>query len=132
MACNCINSNCNKCNHFVATLSTSISGGNLVLQIPANNYINNTEVCIAIAQAIPDGTTAAMPVVVQIGTDGTLYPLRTKCGHNIYADQVRSRRIYCTRVATDTASFIYNGRCNLPCTANIMPGSIPNIQVTTV
>lgn len=130
MACNTITCNCNTCSKFVATTAVTLTGGNLVLQIPSNNYVNNGEVCICVAQSIPAGVTAATPVVVQIGAAVTTYPMKTKCGHNVYGDQIKSRKLYCTRVATDTAVFVYNGRCPLPCTKHIFPGSLPITQVT--
>ena len=131
MACNCVTNKCNRCRNFVTTGAVTISGTTLVLQIPSNNYLNNQEVCICVAQPIPAGTTSSLNVVIQIGTDTTnLYPLRTKCGHNIYADQIKTRTLYCTRVATDSTTFVYNGRCPLPCTSAIMTGSLPVTQVT--
>ena len=131
MSCNYISSRCNRCRNFVTSSAVALTDGNLVITIPQNNYINNSEVCICIAQNIPAGVTGETPVVIQIGTDATLYSLVTRCGHNVYGDQVRSRRIYCTRVATDTARFVYNGRCNLPCTNHVFPAALP-IAATAV
>lgn len=130
MGCIGINSNCNKCNNFVATTAVTVSGTNLVLTIPSNNYRNDSNVCICVAQALPSGVTSALTVVVQIGTNQTLYPLRTACGHNVYGDQIFSRRMYCTKVATDSGTFVIrNSKC-LPCTSAIMLGSLPSTQVT--
>lgn len=126
MACNCISNRCNSCKNFVNSTAVTLSGTNLVIAIPQNNYINNSEVCICISQNIPSGVTGETQVVIQIGADtATTYPLRTKCGHNIYGDQIKSRTLYCTRVATDTASFIYNGYKCLHCTAHIFPAALP-------
>lgn len=125
MACNFVTSKCNTCKNFVLSTAVTLSGTNLVVTIPQNNYANNCEVCIAIAQPIPTGASATNPVVIQIGTATTQYPLITRCGHDVYADQVCTRKIYCTRVATDTATFVYNGRCNLPCTSHIFPAALP-------
>lgn len=130
MACNCVNSRCNRCRNFVATTAVTVSGTNLVLQIPSNNYSNDSEVCICVAQPLPTGVTPKLTVVVQIGTAATLYSLRTKCGHNVYGDQIRTRTLYCTRVAADSATFVFNGRCALPCTDAVIPGSLPITQVT--
>ena len=132
MACSCISSRCNSCKHFVTSTAVALTGGNLVITIPQNNYVNNSEVCICVAQNIPAGVTGETPVVIQIGTGATLFPLVTKCGHNVYGDQIRSRRIYCTRVATDTSRFVYNGRCNLPCTSHIFPAALPLTVVAQV
>lgn len=129
MACNNCGRGCNSCRNFVTTLTVASDGTNLVLQIPSNNYINNTEVCICISSNITSLTTP-LPVKIQIGTATDLYDLVTRNGHNVYSDQLQRRRIYCTRVATDTLSFVYNGRCSLPCTSYIMPGSLPIAQAT--
>lgn len=131
MACNFVNSNCNRCKNFVISTAVTLSGTNLVVTIPQNNYANDGEVCIAIAQPIPTGVSATNPVVIQIGTSSTQYPLITKCGHDVYADQVCTRKIYCTRVAADNGFFVYNGRCNLPCTDHIFPAALPTTTAAT-
>ena len=104
MACSLYNNNgfgCGGCEHFVRTNSVTLVGSVLVLNIPQETYSNKEKVCICIAQALPD-VTSAQTVAVTIGTGTTQYPLRTKCGNNVHADQIRSRRVYHTNVATDT------------------------------
>lgn len=111
MSCSLYNNNgfgCGGCEHFVRTNSVTLVGSVLVLNIPQRTYDNREKVCICVAQAIPD-VTYAQTVAVTIGTDATQYPLRTKTGNNIHADQIRSRRVYHTNVATDTASFVGSG-----------------------
>ena len=130
MACNNCSSKCFNCRHFVNTVSVVNNTAQLVLQIPSNNYLNNSEVCIAVSQNVSPALTSVLPVKIQIGTDTDLYDLRDRNGHLVYSDQIRKRSIYCTRVATDTLSFVYNRRCNLPCTSFIMPGSLPITQAT--
>lgn len=125
MACNNICNSCNTCRNMVRTTAVAVVSTNLVLTVPAGVFLNNQELCVCVAQAIPNTVTAAMPVVVQITGSATLYNIRTKCGHNVYADQIRSRRIYCTRVASDTNTLVYNGKCGLPCTNHTFPVSIP-------
>lgn len=108
MPCSLYNNNgfgCGGCEHFVRTNSVTIDGTTLVLNIPQRTYSNREKVCICIAQAIPE-VTSAQTVVVTIGTETTQYPLRTKCGNNVHADQIRSRRVYHTNVATDTGTFV--------------------------
>lgn len=115
MPCNLYNNNgfgCGGCCHFVRTTSVTLTGGVLVLNIPQNTYSNGEKVCICVAQAIPDGVTSADTVAITIGTDATQYPLRTKCGNNVHADQIRSRKVYHTYVATDTGTFIVSS-CEL-------------------
>lgn len=111
MPCSLYNNNgfgCGGCKHFVRTNSVTLVGSVLVLNIPQRTYSNKEKACICVAQAIPD-VTSAQTVAVTIGTDTTQYPLRTKTGNNIHADQIRSRRVYHTNVATDTATFVGSG-----------------------
>lgn len=115
MACSLYNNGgfgCGGCCHFVKTVSVTLVGDVLVLNIPQKTYSNGEKVCICVAQNIPDTVTSANTVAVTIGTDATQYPLRTKCGNNVHADQLRGRKVYHTFVATDTASFMVNA-CEL-------------------
>lgn len=108
MACQYYNNGgygCGGCTHFVKTNSVTLNGTVLELNIPQNTYSNKEKVCICIAQAIPT-VTSADTVAVTIGTSTTQYPLRTKCGNNVHADQIRSRKVYHTFVATDIAQFV--------------------------
>lgn len=107
----------------------TIVGNVLVLNIPLvaqQTYSNKEKVCICVAQTLPVGITSAQTVAVTIGTSTTQYPLRTKCGNNVHADQIRSRRVYHTNVATDTGSFIVSS-CEL-CKTGF---NFPIIPVTT-
>lgn len=115
MACRLYNNNgfgCGGCTHFVKTVSVIVSGNVLILNIPQKTYSNHEKVCICVAQNIPTNITSAMTVAITIGTGTTQYPLITRCGNNVHADQVRSRKVYHTNVATDTAVFVVN-RCEL-------------------
>lgn len=112
MACKLYNNNgfgCGGCEHFVKTNSVTLVDNVLVLNIPQNTYSNKERVCICVAQTLPD-VTSVQTVVITIGTGTVQYPLRTKCGNNVHADQIRSRKVYHTNVATDTGSFVV-----LPC-----------------
>ena len=102
---------CGGCTHFVKTNSITLVDNVLVLNIPQATYSNKEKVCICIAQAIPT-VTNANTVVITIGAGATQYPLRTKCGNNVHADQLRSRRVYHTNVATDVGTFIVSS-CEL-------------------
>lgn len=115
MACRLYNNNgfgCGGCTHFVKTVSVTVSGNVLILNIPQKTYSNHEKVCICVAQNIPTNITSAMTVAITIGIGTTQYPLITRCGNNVHADQIRSRKVYHTNVATDTAVFVVN-RCEL-------------------
>jgi hypothetical protein len=110
MPCNLYNNNgygCGGCIHFVKTNSVTLVDNVLVLNIPQATYSNKEKVCICIAQSIPD-ITSANTVAITFGTGTAQYILRTKCGNNVHADQIRSRRVYHTNVATDTNAFVVN------------------------
>lgn len=107
MACSLYNNNgfvCGGCEHFVRTVSATLVGSVLVLNIPQKTYSNKEKVCICVAQALPD-VTSEQTVAITIGEETTQYVLRTRCGNNVHADQVRSRKVYHTNVATDVGVF---------------------------
>lgn len=109
MACNLYSNNgfgCGGCTHFVKTLSVTLVDGVLVLNIPEATYSNKEKVCICIAQSIPEGVTSANTVAITIGSGTAQYVLRTRCGNNVHADQIRSRKVYHTNTATDVGAFM--------------------------
>ena len=114
MACELYNNGgygCSGCTHFVKTNSVTLNGTVLELNIPQKTYSNKEKVCICIAQSLPD-VTSADTVAITIGAGTTQYILRTKCGNNVHADQIRSRKVYHTNVATDVGTFVVSG-CEL-------------------
>lgn len=125
MACNLYNNNgfgCGGCTHFVRTNSVTLNAGVLVLNIPVPlvPLSNKQKICICVAQNIPATATSANTVAITVGTSTTQYPLRTKCGNNVHADQIRSRKVYHTNIATDIPVFVVNG-CELCPTAFNFP-----------
>lgn len=114
MACSLYDNNgykCGACTHFVKTNSVTLTDGVLILNIPQNTYSNHEKVCICIAQSIPDVTSVDI-VAITLGTATPQYIMRTKCGNNVHADQLRSRKVYHTFVATDTNAFVVD-KCEL-------------------
>lgn len=114
MACNLYNNNgygCGGCVHFVKTNSVTLVDNVLILNIPQATYSNREKVCICVAQIIPD-VTSADTVAITLGTGTAQYIMRTKCGNNVHADQIRSRKVYHTNVATDTNAFVVSS-CEL-------------------
>lgn len=98
------------CCKEILTTAVAVVADTLVLTIPQATFQNCCEYVIRIAQDIPATATNLMPVVIQIGTDATQYPLVRKCGHNVYANQVKTRCRYVVKIAADTARFVlWNG-----------------------
>lgn len=119
--------NCRLCDRFIISTAITFDGTNLVVNLPENAYQNCYKYCIVLAQSIPEETTINAPVVFTIGTGTTLYPFLNCDCTPIYASQVRTRRIYPTRVntAVDTGVFKYVGNCRLPSNATTTIQSIP-------
>lgn len=126
MACSLYNNGgygCGGCTHFVKTNSVTLSGNVLLLNIPQATYSNKEKVCICIAQSIPT-VTSANTVAITIGNGSAQYILKTRMGNSVRADQLRSRKVYHTNVATDSATFIVK-ECELY-KSNYNFGTIPS------
>lgn len=123
MSCSLYNNNgcgCGGCVHFVKTNSVTLTDGVLILNIPQETFANKQKVCICVAQGLPTGVSSADIVAITLGAGTTQYVLRTKCGNNVHADQIRSRRVYHTNVATDSGTFVVSS-CELNKTAYNFP-----------
>lgn len=125
--------NCKLCDKFILSQSITFDGTSLVVNLPANAYSNGCKYCIVFAQTIPEATTISAPVVFTIGTGTTQYPFVNCDCTPIYASQVRTRRIYSTRVntAVNDGVFKYIGKCCLPSNATTLVQSIPVDDATT-
>ena len=106
---------CQVCKRLVISQSVSFTGGNLVITIPAGNYSNGEKYCIVIAQSIPTTTTIVAPVMIQVGTGETLYPLQNRCCAQVTASGVRTRTKYATRVATSATGGAFKMLGNPAC-----------------
>lgn len=124
--------NCRLCDKLILSQSITFDGTNLVVNLPANAYLNRCKYCIILAQTIPAETVINAPVVFTIGDGTTLYPFLNCDCTPIFASQVRTRRIYSTRVntAVETGVFKYIGNCKLPSNATTVAQSIP-VEETT-
>ena len=119
--------NCRLCDKFILSQAITFDGTNLVVNLPAGSYGNCQKYCIVLAQSIPEATTINAPVVFTIGDGTTLYPFLNCDCTPIFASQVRTRRIYPTRVntAVDTGVFKYIGKCKLPSNATSTIQALP-------
>ena len=120
--------NCSLCNKLVLSQGITFANNTLVVNLPANAYGNGQKYCIVLAQSIPDTTVINAPVVFTIGTDTTTtYPFVNCDCTPVYASQVRTRRVYSTRVntAVGTGVFKYIGKCCLPSNATTVNQRIP-------
>ena len=106
---------CKLCNHLVISQSISFTGGNLVITLPAGSYNNGEKYCIVIAQSIPEATTITAPVMIQVGTGETLYPLENHCCAQVTAFGIRNRTKKATRVATSATGGVFKMLGNPAC-----------------
>ncbi len=111
--------NCKLCNRFILSqaINFDTAANQLIVDLPANVYGNCSKYCIVLAQTIPTVTTINSQVVFTINGGTTRYPFLNCDCTPIYASQLKTRRIYHTRVNTaiDTGVFKYVGKCKLPC-----------------
>lgn len=120
-------SNCKLCSRSIISQAITFDGTNLVVNLPTNNYGNKQKYCIILAQSIPDTTTINAPVVFTIGTGTVQYPFVNNDCTPILASQVRTRRVYRTKVntAVNDGVFKYVGDCCLPSNSTTLIDSIP-------
>ena len=121
MPCSLYNTNgfgCAGCCHFVKSSSIALSGTTLTITIPNQTIRNQTKLCIALCQNIPDGAT--QNTTVQISVNGTNFTVINPCGNAIYGDQLRCRKVLHTSFATDTSMAVVS-HSKLCCTDHGFP-----------
>jgi hypothetical protein len=72
-----------------------------------------------------------MPVVIQIGTGTTLYPLINCDGTQVVASDIQKRTRYATRVETTPTSGVFRLLANICCDRNNNLSSINGTTPTT-
>lgn len=117
-------SNCRICKRLVASVSVTVVGTALVVNIPDRSYNNCQKLCLLIAQEIPTTATRGMPVVITIGTDATQYPLVRCNGNPVTQEYIGQGNIYPLRVQTNATSAVFRVLCDL-CCASTNIQSIP-------
>ena len=110
--------NCRLCDKFIISNSITFTGGNLVVNLPANAYENCQKYCIVLAQTIPEATTINAPVVFTIGAGTEQYALVNKCCKPVSATSVRTRTRYSTVVETTSTTAIFKMLGNPCCQHN--------------
>lgn len=128
--------NCKLCDRLTITQAITFNAAvnQLIVDIPANAYANREKYCIVFAQNIPTNATLNAQVVFTIGGDQTVgYPFLNKDCTPVYASQIRTRRVYPTRVSTTVGSgvFKYVGERCLPSNALTTRTTIPVNNVVT-
>ena len=117
-------SNCTLCKRFIGSVSVTIVGTSLVINIPAANYNNCERLCLAVLQAIPAAATRGMPVVITIGTDTTQYPLVRCNGTPVTQEYIGQGHVYQLKTQTTATSAVFRVLNNL-CAVSVNLPSIP-------
>lgn len=101
MRCN----NCNECCRKAYVSTVTFADGTLTLNLPDNiSYTDGCKFCFVITTALPDGVTINAPVVATVGTGATEFPVLDRCGAQVVAQQLRTRKRYPFRVSTSATS----------------------------
>lgn len=80
------------CDRFIKSSSITTTSTNLVITLSTTPTLTNLKrFCLVLAQSLPSGANT-LPVQIQIGT--TVYPVYTRTGNLLRADQIRCRRVY--------------------------------------
>jgi hypothetical protein len=104
MACNKV---CKVCPRIVFTSSITVSGTNLIINIPAGSYLDDTQYCIVTTQTIPSTATINMPVYVVIGSGTVQYPVVKSDCSQLTACGLASRTKYPMRVETTPTGGVF-------------------------
>ena len=121
------------CDRLIISQSVTFTNGNLIINIPQNNYRNNEKYCIVVAQTIPSTTTINAPVLITIGSDTTTtYPLINCNCTPVLACSINTRTRYSTCVRTSINSGVFQIIKKLPCSqCRVSPSSLPIAETTT-
>lgn len=109
---------CRLCDNLVISAGVTFTGGNLIINLPANSFRNCDKVCIVVAQSIPATTTINAPVFVTIGTGTQQYPLVKKNCRQVTACGIRTRTRYSTCVETTPTGGLFRLLGNTCCAPN--------------
>lgn len=122
------------CKRLIISDSVTFVGGNLVINIPQGNYLNNEKYCIVVAQSIPAATTINAPVVITIGTNTQNYPLVNCNCTTVYACSINTRTRYSVIVHTNINNGVFSLIDKIPCsrcTNSVSSLPIPTPVTTT-
>lgn len=123
------------CDKLIISNSVTFSSGNLLINIPQGNYLNNEKYCIVVAQAIPDTTTISAPVYITIGGGTATYQLlRCNCTPaNACSINKRTRYSVIVKTTPTGGNFVLTGKvpCS-QCSNNLVSLPAPTTVTTTV
>jgi hypothetical protein len=112
---------CNRCDRFIKSSSITASSSDVIITISSAPTLTNLKrFCLVLAQNLPEGANT-LPVQISIG--GTTYPVYTRTGNLLRADQIRCRRVYPIIFGNDPNQFSL--LCCVPNTVYTPPVVVP-------
>lgn len=109
---------CKLCKNLYLSETITLSGNNVVIQIPQASFNDCQKVCIVTAQAIPPTAPISATVVIQLGTGPVLYPVQKCDGTALTAAGLRSRTRYKMTVHTTADSGVFRLCGHVCCPSN--------------
>ena len=112
---------CNRCDRFIKSSSITASSSDVIITISSAPTLTNLKrFCLVLAQNLPEGANT-LPVQISIG--GTTYPVYTRTGNLLRADQIRCHRVYPIIFGNDPNHFSL--LCCVPNTVYTPPVVVP-------
>lgn len=106
---------------FIKSSSITASSSDVIITISSAPTLTNLKrFCLVLAQNLPEGANT-LPVQISIG--GTTYPVYTRTGNLLRADQIRCRRVYPIIFGNDPNHFSL--LCCVPNTVYTPPVVVP-------
>lgn len=124
------NNSCNECPRKIYSSGVSVvtvaGTDTLVIDVPAQSFVNGQRGCIVITQNIPTTATIATPVAISIGGNTTtVYPVVSCDCSQVTPCALRTRRRYPFKVSTTPTGGVFKILRNLSCAPdnnlNIIP-----------
>lgn len=116
------------CPRLVLSGTVTFTGGNLIIDLPADNYNAGEKYCVVVSEAIPATTLRGAPVYFTIGSGAVLYPF-VSCNGTQLTERVidtRTRYSICVNTTATGGSFKLLGKaCVLP-----LNNALPSIDGT--
>lgn len=106
---------CKVCDRLAFVSDVTFATDTLTLNFPGTiSYVNGCKYCFVLTTALPDAATVNAPVVATVGAGTTEFPLLDRCGAQVVAQQLRTRRRYPVRISTTAAGGSVTVLCGLP------------------
>ena len=94
---------CRCTRNVINTTAVAVSGTNLLITVESNVDLENMKrFCLLLAQPIPTGSNTNQ---VYLSVNGTNYPVFTRSGNYLRADQIRCRKLYPVVYGNDPVHF---------------------------